>query len=750
MITSISIADIASYGSEQQSLSTLSQFNYIYGSNGSGKTTISRVIADDTAHTSCSLSWSGGKSLDTFVYNRDFIEQVYDEQSDFPGIFTLGEESTQLLADIETAKQELTKMEDEAGTLKATLEGDDGKGGKRGELAVLKDRLRDACWAKKKKLGGAFREAFQGYLNNKEKFVKKVVAEKAANEAALKELSDLTLQAETVFGTAPTSVSRLAELTYNSLLEYEESSVLVKKVIGKDDVDIAAMIKRLENSDWVSEGQKFFRVNDDDCPFCQQKAPEGFAESLAEYFDETFATDTSTISTLVTDYKTETERIETEIETLLKNPPTQLDAKTLASKLQTVAARLKINRDKLATKKSEPSSAVTLDSSKDLLDEVADLVTTANKAISKHNVLVKNLASEKNKLTSQCWKYLLDVELCTELTTYDTDVRNVKTAIESLTNNLAEKQQAIGQKKRDLTALEKKTTSVQPTINEVNEVLLSFGFDGFSLAEADTPHCYKLIRPDGSDAKQTLSEGERSFITFLYFYNFLKGSQSDSGTVTDRVVVFDDPVSSLDSDVLFIVSTLIKRLKQDVLGKASPIKQIFVLTHNVYFHKEVTFDSRRHGIAMNEETFWTVRKSDGVSEVTEHDKNPITTGYDLLWSELRESPRSTVATQNAMRRILEHYFKILGGIDPTVICDQFTGSDQLICKSLMSWVNDGSHSASDDLYLAVGQEVISTYERVFKLIFDRTNQFGHYDMMMGTPPSVAIPITAATGDASEG
>jgi len=750
MITSLSIADIASYGSEQQSLSALSQFNYIYGSNGSGKTTISRIIADDAAHPSCSLTWSGGRNLDTFVYNRDFIEQVYDEQSDLPGIFTLGEESTQLLADIETAKQELTKLEDEAGTRKATLEGEDGKGGKRGELAILRDRLRDACWAKKDKLGDTCRDAFRGCLNNKNNFVTKVMAEKTANKADLKELSYLSLQAETVFGTAPTGVPQLTELAYDLLLEHEASPILGKKVIGKDDVDIAAMIKRIQNSDWVSEGHEFFLANNGDCPFCQQKAPEGFAESLAEYFDETFATDTRTISTLVTNYQTEVERIENAIETLLEDPPTQLDADTLANKLQTVTARLKINHDKLATKKSEPSSTVTLDSSKDLLDEVAALVATANRAISEHNVLVKNIASENIKLTNQCWKYLLDKELNAELAAYDKDVGNVNAAIESLTNNIAERQQAIVQKKHELASLEKQTTSVQPTINEINSVLQSFGFIGFSLAEADTPQCYKLIRSDGSDAKQTLSEGERSFIIFLYFYNLLQGSHSETGALSDRVVVFDDPVSSLDSDVLFIVSTLIKRLKQDVLGKAGPIKQIFILTHNVYFHKEVTFDSRRQGVAMNEETFWTVRKIDGTSEVTGHDKNPITTGYDLLWSELRESPRSTVATQNAMRRILEHYFKILGGTDPSVIYDQFTGNDQIICKSLMSWVHDGSHHVGDDLYLAVDQSTIDNFERVFRLIFDRTNHLAHYDMMMGTPPTITIPLTEATIDASDG
>ncbi|MBN0669170.1 AAA family ATPase, partial [Pseudomonas aeruginosa] len=101
-------------------------------------------------------------------------------------------------------------------------------------------------------------------------------------------------------------------------------------------------------------------------------------------------------------------------------------------------------------------------------------------------------------------------------------------------------------------------------IDAINTLLASFGFHGFSLAKADSGTAYVLRRPDGMDAKETLSEGERTFVTFLYFYHLLKGSDSESGVTTDRIVVFDDPVSSLDSDILFIVSSLIKALFDEV------------------------------------------------------------------------------------------------------------------------------------------------------------------------------------------
>jgi hypothetical protein len=114
----------------------------------------------------------------------------------------------------------------------------------------------------------------------------------------------------------------------------------------------------------------------------------------------------------------------------------------------------------------------------------------------------------------------------------------------------------------EIRELEKQTTSIQPTIDGINSLLSSFGFQGFKLAKAASGTSYKLVRSDGSDAKATLSEGEKTFVTFLYFYHLLKGSDSDSSMTTDRIVVFDDPVSSLDSDILFIVGSLIDRARR--------------------------------------------------------------------------------------------------------------------------------------------------------------------------------------------
>jgi wobble nucleotide-excising tRNase len=119
-------------------------------------------------------------------------------------------------------------------------------------------------------------------------------------------------------------------------------------------------------------------------------------------------------------------------------------------------------------------------------------------------------------------------------------------------------------------------------------------------------------------------------------------------------------------------------------------KQVFVLTHNIYFHKELTYNSKRpKDVALREESFWLIRKQDILSSVERQTMNPIKTSYQLLWEEVRSEQRNNATTQNTLRRILENYFKLLGGIPLDELYKNFDGDDRVKCKDLCSWVNDG-------------------------------------------------------------
>lgn len=731
MIESISLSKIATYGYQPEVLGPLKQVNFIFGTNGTGKTTISRVIADSTRYTPCGITWKAGQPLQTLVYNRDFVERNFSRSSELKGVFTLGEKQLKTLEEIDDKKQEADGYKDKVAKLKIVLDGDDGTSGKRSELAALESLFQEQCWEAYGKHKEQLSLSFEGFRNSKKDFKAKALREAETNASLTVPLDELHKRAQTIFGKTLSEAGVVSDVRFAVLLGYETDPIIKTRVIGKEDVNIAGMIKKLGNSDWVREGRSFYDVNNRVCPFCQQKTDEAFEQSLSEYFNESFERDSKAIALLIDNYKTETIRVLQELEHILAAPSTFLDVEKFRGERDLLESKLRLNAQQLIKKSKEPSQIFELESVGNITITIKELIADANKKVAKHNALVKNIGKEKIKLISEVWKHLIEVDLSAAYAHY----RSKKAELEGTIKTIEEKVENFSGEVRTREAvireLEKQTTSAKPTIDAINSLLASFGFHSFALAMADNGNSYKLIREDKSDAKETLSEGEKTFVTFLYFYHLLKGSDTESGITTDRVVVFDDPVSSLDSEILFIVGTLIKKVFDEVRSRSSLIKQAFVLTHNVYFHKEVSFNNSRKDKALKDETFWVVRKPAKYSTFEQHEGNPIQTSYELLWSEVKNPNPSLLTIQNVMRRVLENYFKFFGGVEPRDICARLPGKDQTICNSLLSWVNDGSHYAHDDIYVSMDQGAIQSYLKVFHLIFNLSGHEAHYKMMMG-------------------
>lgn len=742
MIESITISNIATFGNKPEQVTPLSQFNFLFGSNGAGKTTLGRVIADEAKFPTCRITWKAGTKLQPLVYNHDFVQRNFNQSAELKGVFTLGEKQVDTLEKIAVTKREYDALSAKIEKLTQSLNGPDENGGKCGELATLEAQLKNKCWTQKQKHDAKLRGGFEGYRSSSDKFKEKVLEELAGNKAPLVAQGELETKAESVFGPTPTNEASIPSVDISKLIANQANPLLNKRVFGKEDVDIAAMIKKLGNSDWVQEGRVFFGMNDGTCPFCQQSTAEAFTQSLNEYFDETFAADSKAINDLATNYATEATRIQQQLTSIITSSPRLLNTEKLKAESKLLDARITLNNQRLAGKKKEPSQVVELESLSNVSAAIETLIDAANAQILSHNAMAANLKSEKTTLTSQIWRFILE-ELKADLTDFTIAKDRLDKAISSIKSQITLLTATLAEKSAELRMLEKQTTTIQPTIDGINTLLSSFGFQGFKLAKAENGTSYKLVRADGTDAKATLSEGERTFITFLYFYHLLKGSDSETGMTTDRIVVFDDPVSSLDSHILFIVSSLIKGLFDEVRLDAGHIKQIFVLTHNVYFHKEVTYNPKRKDLSMKEESFWIIRKSGQDTKIENYSTNPIKTSYELLWAEVRKPERSTLAIQNTLRRILENYFKILGGIDLDQLCSLFDGKEKLICKSLCSWVHDGSHFAHDDLYVSIDDAMVETYLSVFRSIFEKSNHNSHYRMMMGISYVDDIPQAAS-------
>lgn len=732
MLESISIKKCASFDDDGIHINDLKKINFIYGTNGTGKTTISNFLVDQTdpKFSYCNAVWKFAQQKNCLVYNKQFRERNFGNDS-IEGIFTLGEATKDDIKVIEKKQLRLKTIEDEGIKRNETLKKQQDK------IIAEEDDFRENSWITiYKKYDTVFNEAFQGF-KQKKLFEKKMVTEYETNSSPVLTLEKLIDKSKTIFGDIPKTIPKLQDIFFDRLIEIENDKIWKTKIIGKSDANISKIIQKLNINDWVNQGRSYLQ-EDKICPFCQQATiTEEFSKQLEEYFDETFTESINKTNELYNEYnnlRLGLINLLTVIESNEKaNASTNLNLDKFAANLKTISSQFVSNEELLKNKIKEPSRSIDLIITKTQLENINELIKEANKKIQEHNNIVTNYQKERLDLIQNIWKYITE-EFKIEIEKYKRKVHGLQKGVDCIATDIKKKRDAYSILNYEIKELTKNVTSVQPTVDEINKTLKSYGFLNFEIiASKATPNHYQIKREDGQLAESTLSEGEITFITFLYFMQLAKGSTDQKTITDDRILIVDDPISSLDSNVLFVVSTLLKNIIKGIKADEGNIKQLILLTHNVYFHKEVSFIDGRTNPS-NDTNYWIIRKKDKTSFIQAYNKkNPIQTSYELLWQELKDKEyNSGITIQNTMRRIIENYFKILGKYGDDDLIKKFESQEeQEICRSLICWINDGSHSIADDLFIESQSDAIDKYLKVFENIFIKTDHKGHYDMMMG-------------------
>ena len=76
MIQSITMKNVATYDDDGVIIDDLQKINYIYGTNATGKTTISNFIKSpsDPTYSNCTITWRNNFPIKAYVYNKNFRE----------------------------------------------------------------------------------------------------------------------------------------------------------------------------------------------------------------------------------------------------------------------------------------------------------------------------------------------------------------------------------------------------------------------------------------------------------------------------------------------------------------------------------------------------------------------------------------------------------------------------------------------------------------------------------------------------
>ncbi|WP_181370205.1 ATP-binding protein [Helicobacter pylori] len=733
-ISLISLKKVATFDENGASFENLKSINFIYGANGSGKTTTSSFLKNlaengiEDKFANSKIEWCNNESLKIEVYNKQFKEEQL-RNSHVKGIFTLGKETNQNLEKIESKKESINKENEKKIKNKESLK----------KITQEKEKeekdFTDSCWEKLyKKNEEDFKETLEGF-KRKEKFKEKILKEfenDKHNQSEIVGLEKLKEKIGIVFGENQTELA-LLECDLTDFDSIENHSIWEQKIVGSGGVAIADLIKKLSNEDWVAQGREYVKDNSI-CPFCQKETiTEEFKKQLESYFDTSYQESTDTIKKIKEDYTNKTAKVLERLNEIIKTEQNKLDTENLKRIIETLRSKINVNQQKILDKSKEMSRSFKLDSTKNEIDAIKDLIAKANEQITNHNEMIKDIKTQKETCKEQTWKFLIN-EFKNDIQEYDKKYCGLEKGINNLEKEISENQEKIKKLENEIKELEKNMVSIKPIVNEINVLLKGYGFTNFGLACTEDEKFYRIQRENGQLVGETLSEGEVTFITFLYYYHLAKGSLKENDISKNKVLVIDDPISSLDSNILFIVSVLVKDLMKETMEEKTNIKQMIILTHNTYFYKEITleYNLKRH---QGKYSFWIIKKDNNVSKIKDYKENPIKNSYELLWQDVKQAKEnniSWVSLQNVMRRIIEYYFRILGGFkhnDSLSECFKKI-EEKRVCNSFISWLNDGSHGISDDLFVQSQDTSIETYLKVFEKIFKETGHEAHFKMMM--------------------
>lgn len=729
MIESFQVRNIATYNATGISCENLGKINFIYGTNGSGKTTLSNLLRGSSSN--CTINWLSNRPLDIHVYNKSFKERNILNNARLRGVFTIGEDDVDNENLIIAKRNEVIELEKLSDGLNTTLEQ------KKTNLAELTRRIVEDIWFHSANLRkSALKNPLSGFLGRKEDFFEKNLME-LHSKAALLDLKELEEQSKTIYSKSHSALPRIMSLQKGELEQIESNNIWEEVIVGQGDINISALVDSLNISSWVREGSRYIQNDLETCPFCQKNTIDhAFREDIRSYFDENYTIKETQLSSLQGRYKQHSERLLDSLQLIgdahKAKAVYSFDSVLFEQLTAQLKTKIHLNQNLIDSKLEKPNKSINIDFTAAEITHLQTIIEDANDLIDKHNLIVSSLSVSKEKLISHSWRYTAEMNKV-RLKEYNDKGKGAKKAIQNINANIIKTEGNIKKLNREIAVLSQKKTNTKKTIDEINRSLQYFGFTGFSIVEStDSHNHYQLKRSDGSIANETLSEGEVSFITFLYFYHLCKGGATEGSINSNRVIVIDDPISSLDSNILFVVSSLVKDIIYDINNDTNhKIKQLIVLTHNVYFHKEISYtcSKLKEDCRVN---FWNLKKAGNVTSIKNYyNKNPIKSSYELLWQEMREESASQTTIQNSMRRIIENYFKILGDIGDNDILSYFScANEQLICRSLICWINDGSHCIPDDLYVDDQSSTIDEYRRIFKDIFKHTNHIAHYEMMI--------------------
>lgn len=616
--------------------------NILYGENGSGKSSVSNILkslsqnkdftryfpegvellVDNTTHKYENRLWSSNVPKSSILFfDREFVDQnVHIGRDRGTQQGEQEQESGKLIIEFDADAISLRSTRDKLAIIKdeKNQKFEDFKRQNRKVLDFELDESEEFLFKKyrnKDKTGlGKFRESIEEKKNELDGKIKtdSKLLQKATEILSIKDLEDIEAYVE--FS---------SKTTYQGVFNFDLKEQV--KIEAEDE-----LIKQIkEHKEFFESGFEMRKSHSNHCPFCGSKDRESEIKKIIDTYNRIY--DDSYRKQKAIFDKNKQSLIEelNQIQEVVKG----LDLNSIFITIKKLAEQYSIKnlyvveeeekfRKPLSVKKIDELrkkiSALEKPNKEDissLYGEVKIEIDHLSKFFSEITELIKS----KNKIIKLFKKENTSVKLENKITKNRESFERMKLELNFIDSRKIDSQKLKLEQLKELGKMERvfdkareahksvreqyeqycSTEAFAKTLSRIESYFKNFKFS-FRL-ELDTssrhtgstkemPFAFKVIDPDGNerDLKEGLSEGEIQVLSLCFFFAFLD-IQSNKD---QKVLVFDDPITSLDDSNLSSLVDLIADEKDK-------FSQIFIFSHHRTFFKFLRKRFDRHSNEYN-------------------------------------------------------------------------------------------------------------------------------------------------------
>lgn len=584
------------------------RLNIIYGRNYSGKTTLSRILnaiyekqlplnyengnfevtfSDGTTITQSNLS-TANSNYNLRIYNSDFVKTnlswLHKDDGTINPFTILGSKNIEIDAKIKEIDELLGKIEENNGLLFEQQE-------------VLK------TYNSKKASSSLKINELDAKLTDKAREIKNNAPIYNVPTYQIRTIKGDILEASKQGELTPEEISELKKLLkeeekipITSLQEFKpdfanqlnQVNELLKKQI-KPSEPIIELVNNSLLQEWVRQGIDKHKDLRETCGFCGNPIDENLWEKLDAHFSKESEDLRKEIKLKID--KLEQSKINlTDFFALVKedfysNLHSQFETfqKQWNSTTKTYIKNIDILISQLTEREKDIFKEREITDVTDVSESIYETIIEINKLITEHSNKSATLKTDQNKARiklrySEIVKFLTTINYQNQILTIN-KLDEEELIAKKTFDEINAKVELLYEEKRTLEAQSKDESKGAELVNQ--HLTHFFGHSELKLvAEGNAPNIlFKIVRENSY--ANNLSEGECSLISFCYFIAKMEDELKDE-TNSDKLIIYiDDPISSLDSNHIFFMFSLI----ESIIAKPKKYCQLFISTHNLDFLK---------------------------------------------------------------------------------------------------------------------------------------------------------------------